>query len=106
MALAFCLLREGDFRGAVEDSINSGRDTDSIGVMSGAILGALHGEAVIEPEVLAGIDSANRLDLRTAALRFTESAQDIILVDLTAAALYRQNVMPLLQPGHTAGRGE
>ncbi|WP_251278497.1 ADP-ribosylglycohydrolase family protein, partial [Enterobacter hormaechei] len=68
MALAFCLLREGEFRGAVEDAINSGRDTDSIGVMSGAILGALHGEAIVEPEVVAGIDSANRLDLRTAAL--------------------------------------
>ena len=56
MALAFCLLREGDFRGAVEDSINSGRDTDSIGVMSGAILGALHGNTIIEPDVLAGIE--------------------------------------------------
>ncbi|NQF17921.1 ADP-ribosylglycohydrolase family protein [Enterobacter hormaechei] len=106
MALAFCLLREGEFRGAVENAINSGRDTDSIGVMSGAILGALHGEAIVEPEVLAGIDSANRLDLRTAARRFSESAQSIIQQDLAAAALYRQHVMPLLQPGHTAGRGE
>lgn len=106
MALAFCLLREGEFRGAVEDAINSGRDTDSIGVMSGAILGALHGEAIVEPEVLAGIDSANRLDLRTAARRFSESAQSIIQQDLAAAALYRQHVMPLLQPGHSAGRGE
>ena len=106
MALAFCLLREGEFRGAVEDAINSGRDTDSIGVMSGAILGALHGEAIVEPEVLAGIDSANRLDLRSAARRFSESAQSIIQQDLAAAALYRQHVMPLLQPGHSAGRGE
>lgn len=101
MALAFCLLREGAFRPAVEDSINSGRDTDSIGVMSGAILGALHGEAIIEPEVLAGIDSVNRLDLRAAAQRFTGAAQTLIQQDLNAAAAYRQNVMPLLQ-----GRGE
>ncbi|MHA1077073.1 ADP-ribosylglycohydrolase family protein [Enterobacter ludwigii] len=106
MALAFCLLREGAFRGAVEDSINSGRDTDSIGVMSGAILGALHGSAIIEPDVLTAIEDANHLDLRAAALRFTETAQCIIQKDLYAAAEYRQHFMPFLQPAHTAGRGE
>lgn len=106
MALAFCLLREGDFRGAVEDSINSGRDTDSIGVMSGAILGALHGNTIIEADVLAGIEHANRLDLRAAALRFTETAQCIIQKDLNAAKEYRYNVMPFLQPAQNAGRGE
>lgn len=106
MALAFCLLREGDFRGAVEDSINSGRDTDSIGVMSGAILGALHGNTIIEPDVLTGIEHANRLDLRAAALRFTETAQSIIRKDLNAAKEYRYNVMPFLQPAQNAGRGE
>ena len=106
MALAFCLLREGDFLGAVEDSINSGRDTDSIGVMSGAILGALHGNTIIEPDVLAGIEHANRLDLRAAALRFTETAQCIIQKDLNAAKEYRYNVMPFLQPAQNAGRGE
>lgn len=106
MALAFCLLREGDFRGAVEDSINSGRDTDSIGVMSGAILGALHGNTIIEPDVLTGIEHANRLDLRAAALRFTETAQCIIQKDLNAAKAYRYNVMPFLQPAQNAGRGE
>ncbi|HDW3276033.1 ADP-ribosylglycohydrolase family protein [Enterobacter cloacae] len=106
MALAFCLLREGDFRGAVEDSINSGRDTDSIGVMSGAILGALHGNTIIEPDVLTGIEHANRLDLRAAALRFTETAQCIIQKDLNAAKEYRYNVMPFLQPAQNAGRGE
>ena len=106
MALAFCLLREGAFRGAVEDSINSGRDTDSIGVMSGAILGALHGSAIIETDVLTAIEDANHLDLRAAALRFTETAQCIIQKDLYAAAEYRLHVMPFLQPAHTAGRGE
>jgi hypothetical protein len=106
MALAFCLLREGEFRGAVEDSINSGRDTDSIGVMSGAILGALHGNTIIEPDVLIGIEHANRLDLRAAALRFTETAQCIIQKDLNAAKEYRYNVMPFLQPEQNAGRGE
>ncbi|MGX5026775.1 ADP-ribosylglycohydrolase family protein [Enterobacter asburiae] len=106
MALAFCLLREGDFRGAVEDSINSGRDTDSIGVMSGAILGALHGNTIIEPDVLAGIEHANRLDLRAAARRFTGTAQCIIQQDLCAAEEYRQHVTPFLQPVHRAGQGE
>nr|VUD24187.1 ADP-ribosylglyco hydrolase [Salmonella sp. NCTC 7297] len=101
MALAFCLLREGTFRDAVEDSVNSGRDTDSIGVMSGAILGALHGETIIESDVLAGIDRANRLDLRHAAQQFTRAAQKIIRQDLNAAEEYRQNVMPLLLSDQT-----
>ncbi|EPW1451131.1 ADP-ribosylglycohydrolase family protein, partial [Salmonella enterica subsp. houtenae serovar 43:z4:z23:-] len=99
--LAFCLLREGTFRDAVEDSVNSGRDTDSIGVMSGAILGALHGETIIESDVLAGIDRANRLDLRHAAQQFTRAAQKIIRQDLNAAEEYRQNVMPLLLSDQT-----
>lgn len=105
MALAFCLLREGKFRDAVEDSVNSGRDTDSIGVMSGAILGALHGETIIEPDVLAGINRVNRLDLRNAAQRFTRTAQKIIQQDLYAAEKYRQNVMPLLSSDQTVGQG-
>lgn len=103
MALAFCLLREGEFRDAVEDSVNAGRDTDSIGVMSGAILGALHGETIVEPDVLVGIDRVNRLDLRTAAQSFTRSARKIIQQDLNAAEAYRQNVMPLLQSDQTVG---
>ena len=85
LALGFCLLNGGDFRTSVADGINSGRDTDSIGVMAGAILGALHGEAVIDPSELALLNSANRLDLMTQADGFAAQAASIIATDRAAA---------------------
>jgi ADP-ribosylglycohydrolase len=85
LALGFALINDGDFRRTVEDGINSGRDTDSIGVMAGAILGALHGEAVIEAESRALLDSANRLDLLEAADRFAAVAGEILADDARAA---------------------
>lgn len=85
LALGFCLLNNGDFRTSVADGINSGRDTDSIGVMAGAILGALHGEAVIDPAELGLLDSANRLDLMAQADGFAAQAASIIATDRAAA---------------------
>lgn len=85
LALGFCILNDGDFRRSIEDGINSGRDTDSIGVMTGAILGALHGESVIAAEDARQIDAANRLDLMASADRFTLVVQDILATDERAA---------------------
>jgi ADP-ribosylglycohydrolase len=81
LALGFILFNDGDFRRSIEDGINSGRDTDSIGVMAGAILGALHGEAVIAAADRATLDSANRFDLTAAADRFAATATRILLTD-------------------------
>jgi len=86
LALGFCLLNDGDFRLSIEDGINSGRDTDSIGVMAGAILGALHGESVIAVEDAAQIDAANRMDLMVSADAFTRTVSDILAADRAAAA--------------------
>ena len=86
LALGFCLFNNGDFRNSIVDGINSGRDTDSIGVMAGAILGALHGEGVIDAEDRALLDSANRLDLTAAADAFTDTARAILTADRRAAA--------------------
>ena len=86
LALGFCLLNNGAFRTSIEDGINSGRDTDSIGVMAGAILGALHGESVIEPEDVRQIDVANRLDLTASADAFTATIIRILTADRKAAA--------------------
>ncbi|MDA0990986.1 MAG: ADP-ribosylglycohydrolase family protein, partial [Verrucomicrobia bacterium] len=85
LALAFCILAKGDFAMAIEDGINSGRDTDSIGVMIGAILGAMHGQTVIDAGVAAQLDAANRLDLGSIADRFADTAQAIICADDAAA---------------------
>jgi len=84
LALGFALFNAGDFRTSIEDGINSGRDTDSIGVMAGAILGALHGEAVIEVADLATLDSANRFNLTASADRFADTATRILLADREA----------------------
>ena len=85
LALGFCLVNDGHFRKSIADGINSGRDTDSIGVMSGAILGALHGEEVVDAADLNQLNTANRLDLMTAADAFAATASRIITADLTAA---------------------
>ncbi len=86
LALGFCITTGGDFKQAVEDGINSGRDTDSIGVMAGSILGAMHGESVIDADDAALLDSANRLDLTALSDRFTETVTDIHKQDEARAA--------------------
>jgi len=85
LALGFCLLNEGYFRASIVDGINSGRDTDSIGVMAGAILGVLHGEAVIDAEEARQIDAANRLDLQASANGFAETVETILAADRSAS---------------------
>lgn len=85
LALAFCVLAGGDFHQAIEAGINSGRDTDSIAVMAGAILGAMQGDAVVDPVVAAQLDKANRLDLTAEAARFAATARAIIEADARAA---------------------
>jgi ADP-ribosylglycohydrolase len=85
LALAFAVLTGGEFREAIVEGINSGRDTDSIGVMAGAILGALHGEDVIAPEDAATLDRANRFDLAAAADAYHDTALRILQDDAAAA---------------------
>ncbi|MCX8570483.1 MULTISPECIES: ADP-ribosylglycohydrolase family protein [Hyphomicrobiales] len=85
LALGFCLLNAGDFRKSIEDGANSGRDTDSIGVMAGAILGAMHGESVIAEADRALLDTANRLDLNASADAFTATVKTILAADQAAA---------------------
>ena len=81
LALGFAIVSDGDFRRAIEDGVNSGRDTDSIGVMAGAILGAMHGESVIDASEAAQLDSVNRFDLAVEAARFAATARAILDAD-------------------------
>ncbi|MBM7582962.1 ADP-ribosylglycohydrolase [Caldicoprobacter guelmensis] len=82
IALGYITLHDGDFQNSVIDGINSGRDTDSIGVMIGAILGAKHGYKVISKEDIETLEKVNKLNLIEAADRFAEVAQYIIQKDL------------------------
>jgi ADP-ribosylglycohydrolase len=108
LALGFALLNDGDFRKSIEDGINSGRDTDSIGVMAGAILGAMHGESVIDDADGATLDRANRFDLTAAADRFARVALRIMerdeeLVQERARSRAQLNGLkdPLIRPSAT-----
>lgn len=81
LALGFAIVAGGDFRQSIEDGVNSGRDTDSIGVMAGAILGALHGSAVIDDADAEQLDEVNRLDLSLEARAFAATARGIMADD-------------------------
>jgi ADP-ribosylglycohydrolase len=102
LALGFALFNDGDFRTSIEDGINSGRDTDSIGVMAGAILGALHGESVIADADRLTLDAANRFDLTASADRFADTATRILLADREARLAADSAREALLAPIPTA----
>ena len=82
MALAMIHLHDGELYPAIIDGINSGRDTDSIGVMIGAILGAMHGIGAIRQEDLEQLNRVNRFDLIAASDSFAGVASEIIRQDL------------------------
>lgn len=92
MALAFMVLNEGEYYRSILDGVNSGRDTDSIGVMIGVILGAMYGSGVIHKEDIEQLNKVNRLDLCAIADRFSEVAAKIIEDDL-AAHEARKNII-------------
>jgi len=100
LALGFSLFNQGDFRLSIEDGINSGRDTDSIGVMAGAILGAMHGEAVIDEGERDQINAANRLDLAASADAFAKTVTDILAADRAAQAQRDAARAALFEPAH------
>lgn len=82
MALAFIVLNDGDYYGSILDGINSGRDTDSIGVMAGVILGAMYGDSVIRSEDVELLQETNKMNLIQTADHFSETAKLIIEQDL------------------------
>ncbi|QUG40698.1 ADP-ribosylglycohydrolase family protein [Psychrobacillus sp. INOP01] len=82
MALAFIVLNDGDFYTSIYDGINSGRDTDSIGVMIGVILGAMQGVGVIKNEDIKLLEETNKTNFTLLAEEFAEVAEMIIKEDL------------------------
>lgn len=82
MALAFIVLNDGDFYTSIYDGVNSGRDTDSIGVMTGVILGAMQGVGVIKKEDIKLLEETNKTNFTLLAEQFTKVAEMIIKEDL------------------------
>ncbi|BFH60617.1 ADP-ribosylglycohydrolase family protein [Paenibacillus azoreducens] len=82
LALAYIVLHEGDLTEAVKDGVSSGRDTDSIGVMIGAILGAMHGVQAIPADEIRAIEEINKQEIGKQCGIFVETAASMIRKDL------------------------
>lgn len=93
MALAFMVLNDGEYYRTILDGVNSGRDTDSIGVMAGVILGAMYGSDVIHKEDIEQLNKVNRLDLCAIADEFSTVAAKIIEDDLRIHEMRKSMVL-------------
>jgi ADP-ribosylglycohydrolase len=82
VALGMLLVGRGDYRHTVLGSVNYGRDCDSIATMSGAVVGALRGEAAVPPEWSSEVARASRLDLHAPAAALTAVAREVFARDL------------------------
>ncbi len=80
IALGMLLVGGGDYRRTVLGSVNYGRDCDSIATMSGAIAGALGGEA--PADWAAAVARASRLDLEAPARALAGVAREVFARDL------------------------
>ena len=70
--MAFALLARDPSPQALLDAANIGGDTDTIGAIAGAILGAALGVEVLDGCDLARVEEVSRLDLRSVALELLE----------------------------------
>ena len=70
--MAFALLARDPSPQALLDAANVGGDTDTIGAIAGAILGAALGVEVLDGCDLARVEEVSRLDLRSVALELLE----------------------------------
>ena len=83
IALGYIVLHDGKFHEAINDGINSGRDTDSIGVMIGAILGAMQGTGHIKTKDIETLERVNKQNLEGCAKEFSQVAKEIIKQDIS-----------------------
>lgn len=82
MALGYLVLHQGDFNKAVQDGVNSGRDTDSIGVMVGVIAGAMYGREMLTDLDCQLLEEVNKIDFDYYIKHFTQVAKSIIQLDI------------------------
>ena len=89
-ALGFILYNDGVYYKSLYDGINSGRDTDSIGVMIGVILGAMYGTSVIESQDVSLLETSNQLDFNAIADELATNAVQIIKRDIEKTEIIEQ----------------
>lgn len=82
MALGYLVLHQGEFKRAVQDGVNSGRDTDSIGVMVGVIAGAMYGKELVSEADCQLLKEANKIAFDQYVTNFSQVAKQIIQQDI------------------------
>lgn len=97
LALAFIVYHDGAYVEAIQDGINSGRDTDSIGVMIGVILGAMYGTMYIEAEDERLLSEVNQINFTDVANNFSHVAQQIIERDIETAMSMKTMLSSLME---------
>ncbi|MFC6315438.1 ADP-ribosylglycohydrolase family protein [Lapidilactobacillus achengensis] len=90
IALGFLKLGKGDFNKSIIAGINSGRDTDSIGVMIAVICGALYGDSIISNQDKLLLEEVNKQNFEDVAESFSEVASKIISDDVKTALQQQQ----------------
>lgn len=81
IALGYLKLYNGDFKKSIIEAVNSGRDTDSIGVMVGAICGSLYGDQIISSKVKRELEETNHIPFSCLITEFTSIARQIMHMD-------------------------
>jgi ADP-ribosylglycohydrolase len=82
VALGMLLIGAGDYGSSVLGSVNYGRGCGSIAAMSGALAGALGGEAAVPAEWAKRVSAASRLDLAAPARLLADVAHDVFAHDV------------------------
>lgn len=95
IALAYLLLYPDNMMQGVIDGVNSGRDTDSIGVMAAAIAGALSGDTLFDREEIKTVDEKSRLSLDECCARFSACAREILRADAQEAESFSEKMRDL-----------
>ena len=77
--MAFALLARDPSPRALLDAANLGGDTDTIGALAGAILGAAAGVGVFDGRALAQVEEVSRLDLPSVAGELLELRDQVLV---------------------------
>lgn len=96
-SLAYSILHEGDFRKTIIDGVNSGRDTDSIGVMAGAILGAMYGKKFITDDEQKLLNEKNKMPFDSLAEQFSNTAWNIMTNDFRLEQRKRELITAMVK---------
>lgn len=91
IALAIIYYSGTQFYEVIHDGINSGRDTDSIGVVIGAILGAMSTQQVYTEAEKAVLEEVNKVDLERETIKLFKVTDELRRKDTVEAQKIIEN---------------